>query len=777
MRKRLLYGLICIAACVLGFLGILYAQVGPSFEIQAPFAGQVIEGPKLPITVNFRNSDNVPVVRYDIYIDGKQFFGGPFRNLLSAGSFVLNDQCDIARTKAEPGNHAITIRLTDAQGRIAERSVTVDYEPINTRPIEHNPPQVHIVKPIDGATISDKTDVCIEASDDSGLKIVRVYIDGQQRAFTNNESFAFVWDPVAEKVVSGSHTLTASAWDIFDNQGNSTPVMVLVSNQYLPENGNLTPIERALSTPLMTPVTLIPVLSPTPAQGGQQVSRLPITGIVVPNWTAGLRGLSVPNMFSDITRTNAMPTVEAGALAVIPVKAQPGTGSLSTLPLASVVGQGNITGSALLGPKPVALIVPREELGDNAVIAMVPIDNSTLPRMGEVAGARTPIQVTPAQQSLAVGKQAPANSAVISQVPGSNGQETSLQATSLQPQAKSGKSRVDAPGVAVIGPDGQFVPTTATVLTGRQEVANTPTVVAAVPSMGKGAPTTTTPVASLETIIPAVVIPVPASTEQPLPRSAQVKPHVDAPKVDIATNGGTVLPSLNAVKPGRTETAAAPVVKVGGTTGKSAPATTVLKANPIVTPVVTPAPKAQQVPAQSSVIVNPLTKLSGKYTVQNGDTLSKIAQRYSTSSDEIVKLNPSINPAQLVPGDRLNVPRRGTHISLDDKTLAAKPSPYIAGAGYTMVPMRTLVQAKGGVIVWLPKTREVNAWVSNNYMGVTIGKRQARINSEVYILPVAALIRDSRTIVPLRFVARGMNLTLVYDPASKASALTSKTDK
>jgi hypothetical protein len=94
-----------------------------------------------------------------------------------------------------------------------------------------------------------------------------------------------------------------------------------------------------------------------------------------------------------------------------------------------------------------------------------------------------------------------------------------------------------------------------------------------------------------------------------------------------------------------------------------------------------------------------------------------------------------------------------------------------------MVPFRSLVQAKGGVIVWLPASQQVNAWVNNNVLGVTIGKREARINSEVYLLPAAAVLRDARTMVPLRFVVKGMNLSMNCDTAKSDITLTSKVAK
>ena len=43
------------------------------------------------------------------------------------------------------------------------------------------------------------------------------------------------------------------------------------------------------------------------------------------------------------------------------------------------------------------------------------------------------------------------------------------------------------------------------------------------------------------------------------------------------------------------------------------------------------------------------------YTVQSGDTLGLIASKYNTTVDELVTLNPGVDPSALQPGQRLRV--------------------------------------------------------------------------------------------------------------------------
>jgi LysM repeat protein len=43
------------------------------------------------------------------------------------------------------------------------------------------------------------------------------------------------------------------------------------------------------------------------------------------------------------------------------------------------------------------------------------------------------------------------------------------------------------------------------------------------------------------------------------------------------------------------------------------------------------------------------------YVIQSGDTLGTIASKYSTSVDELMTLNPGVDPSALQPGERIRV--------------------------------------------------------------------------------------------------------------------------
>jgi nucleoid-associated protein YgaU len=102
----------------------------------------------------------------------------------------------------------------------------------------------------------------------------------------------------------------------------------------------------------------------------------------------------------------------------------------------------------------------------------------------------------------------------------------------------------------------------------------------------------------------------------------------------------------------------------------NASVTEVSKPTPTPTPapppvVVQPAPQVQPVISDSSPVVTtaaatPTPAITGNvYTVQKGDTLSKIARaKYGDLSAvrKIKEANPGINPDQLKPGQKINLP-------------------------------------------------------------------------------------------------------------------------
>ncbi|MBR3392153.1 MAG: copper amine oxidase N-terminal domain-containing protein [Firmicutes bacterium] len=85
----------------------------------------------------------------------------------------------------------------------------------------------------------------------------------------------------------------------------------------------------------------------------------------------------------------------------------------------------------------------------------------------------------------------------------------------------------------------------------------------------------------------------------------------------------------------------------------------------------------------------------------------------------------------------------------DETYIPADTAPYLVtdanGGGYTMVPVRFIAEALGASVSWDGTARKVGVDLDGRHFELTIGQL-------VPGTPVAAVIRDSRTFVPLRYV-------------------------
>jgi lysozyme len=149
-------------------------------------------------------------------------------------------------------------------------------------------------------------------------------------------------------------------------------------------------------------------------------------------------------------------------------------------------------------------------------------------------------------------------------------------------------------------------------------------------------------------------------------RSAQQRASEDTPVVESTPASTGVTPASVEATPVAGETvvsavtstpgvAATPtLVPIGGTPATEQPAATVVPASPTEVPSSSQAPTA--VPEQGAMY----------HTVQQGETLSSIAQRYGTTWQALASANGIVNPNQIYVGQRLKIPTSGSSGSTDN---------------------------------------------------------------------------------------------------------------
>lgn len=89
--------------------------------------------------------------------------------------------------------------------------------------------------------------------------------------------------------------------------------------------------------------------------------------------------------------------------------------------------------------------------------------------------------------------------------------------------------------------------------------------------------------------------------------------------------------------------------------------------------------------------------------------------------------------------------------------------------GMSLVPVRFLIQHKGGTVKWFPEDQTVQAFTADGSKAIQlqIGSREIIVNGQKQVMPIRAyLLPPGRTIVPLRFFASILDADIAYDPST-----------
>jgi len=99
-------------------------------------------------------------------------------------------------------------------------------------------------------------------------------------------------------------------------------------------------------------------------------------------------------------------------------------------------------------------------------------------------------------------------------------------------------------------------------------------------------------------------------------------------------------------------------------------------------------------------------------------------------------------------------------------------SPPVIKNGRTLLPIRAIIEALGGTVVWAASTKIVDVNLDNNFIRLQIGNAIASVNDEEKIIDpanykVVPEIINGRTMLPLRFVAENLGCDVQWDDATK----------
>lgn len=85
----------------------------------------------------------------------------------------------------------------------------------------------------------------------------------------------------------------------------------------------------------------------------------------------------------------------------------------------------------------------------------------------------------------------------------------------------------------------------------------------------------------------------------------------------------------------------------------------------------------------------------------------------------------------------------------------------------TLVPIRALSEPLGFTVDWNQTERAVTLTKGNQVIILYVGRSEALVNGEAKPIDVPPIIRDDRTLIPVRFVGENMGLAVSWDPVNR----------
>lgn len=89
------------------------------------------------------------------------------------------------------------------------------------------------------------------------------------------------------------------------------------------------------------------------------------------------------------------------------------------------------------------------------------------------------------------------------------------------------------------------------------------------------------------------------------------------------------------------------------------------------------------------------------------------------------------------------------------------------GGGYTLLPIRRVLEAFGGRVEWVPATGGVLCTLNGRQVELKPGSAEAKVDGGAVAMEVPAEAKNDRTFVPVRFVSENLGLYVAYEPAQQ----------
>jgi len=98
-----------------------------------------------------------------------------------------------------------------------------------------------------------------------------------------------------------------------------------------------------------------------------------------------------------------------------------------------------------------------------------------------------------------------------------------------------------------------------------------------------------------------------------------------------------------------------------------------------------------------------------------------------------------------------------------ERVLFPDAQPFVDASSRVQVPIRFVSEALGAKVGWDNKTRTATVKHGSKTITLVVGKKEYDLDGKKQSMDTAAMLKDTRTFVPLRFVSEGLGATVKYD--------------
>ncbi|WP_338541897.1 CotH kinase family protein [Paenibacillus tundrae] len=113
-------------------------------------------------------------------------------------------------------------------------------------------------------------------------------------------------------------------------------------------------------------------------------------------------------------------------------------------------------------------------------------------------------------------------------------------------------------------------------------------------------------------------------------------------------------------------------------------------------------------------------------------------------------------------------------VTLDEQSVAFPDQEPLEVSGRVMVPVNAIFEVLGAEVTWNPTAKTVTAVLNDQTFVLKIGSSTATVNGTSVEIDSSAIIKNSRTLVPVRFISEALGLKVDWDQSTATVKITSQ---